>query len=156
MPGYKKHLTGSMVAGIVAGGVAITVTVLSGYPLYVTPLRLAGFIGFCILGGLFPDVDTDSKGQNLFYSLFVIVDGVLIYFHHYRWAAWLGWFAMLPALGHHRGWTHTWWAMLVVGSPIVAIPVSILGKDMFYSFLPFYVAFTIGYFSHLLLDRKFI
>lgn len=153
MPGYKEHILGSMAAG----GAAITATILTGYyQLDTTPLGLAKLIGVCFLGGLFPDVDTDSKGQNILYTLLIIADGVLIYHHQYHWAAWVGWFAMLPALGHHRGWTHTWWAMLIVGAPIIIIPVSILGKDVLYSFLPFYIAFTIGYFSHLLLDRKFI
>jgi hypothetical protein len=152
MPGYKGHLSGSLVAG----GAVITVALISGYHLDFEPLRLVGLIGLCILGGLFPDVDTDSKGQNLFYSLLIVVDGVLIYYHYYHWAAWLGLCAMLPALGHHRGWTHTWWAMLIVGAPMVLIPVIILGTDRFSYFLPFYVSFTVGYFSHLLLDRKFI
>ncbi len=152
MPGYKGHLAGSMIAG----GAAITVAVISGYHFDFTPMRLGGLIGFCILGGLFPDVDTDSKGQNLFYGLLIVVDGALIFYHRYQWAAWLGLCAMLPALGHHRGWTHTWWAMLIVGAPLVIIPVVILGKNVFSQFLPFYVSFTVGYFSHLLLDRKFI
>ena len=139
---------------MVAGGVALTAGVTLGY-LDATPLQLIGSLGFCMLGGLFPDVDTDSKGQNLFYGLFIVVDGTLIYYHFYRWAAWLGLCAMLPALGHHRGWTHTWWAMIVVGAPIVFIPVMILGKEKILYCLPFYIFFTAGYFSHLLLDGKF-
>ena len=152
MPGYKGHITGSLVAG----GIAAAAAVILGYHFKVTPERIALLAGFCLLGGMFPDVDTDSKGQNLFYGLLIVVDGALIYFHHYSWSAWLGLFAMLPALGHHRGWTHTWWAMLVVGAPIVVIPVMVLGKTSYTHYLPFYVAFTVGYFSHLALDRKFL
>ena len=152
MPGYKGHLGGSMIAG----GGAIVIALLAGYHFNVDPLRVVGLTAACVLGGLFPDVDTDSKGQNIFYGLLVAVDGVLIYRHHYQWAAWLGFCAMLPALGHHRGWTHTWWAMLLVGAPLVLIPAVVLGVDRFYAFLPFYVSFTVGYFSHLLLDRKFM
>ncbi len=154
MPGYKVHITGSAVAG----GAAIAAAMALGYSHWTgaTPLQLGGLLGFCILGGLFPDVDTDSKGQNFFYGLLIIVDVALIYHHYYRWAAWLGLLAMLPAIGHHRGWTHTWWAMLVVGSPIIVIPMALLGPNQVSSFLPFYVAFTLGYFSHLLLDRKFV
>lgn len=153
MPGYKGHITGSAIAG----GAVIAAVMALGYLHHqgVTPLQLVGLLGFCILGGLFPDVDTDSKGQNFFYGLLIIVDGALIYKHYYRWAAWLGFFAMLPAIGHHRGWTHTWWAMIVVGSPIVLIPMVLFGPEQRFVFLPFYIAFTLGYFSHLLLDRKF-
>lgn len=153
MPGYKGHITGSAVAG----GAAVVAAIALGYLQHrtVSPLQLGGLLGFCILGGLFPDVDTDSKGQNFFYILLIIVDGALIYGHYYRWAAWLGLLAMLPAIGHHRGWTHTWWAMIVVGSPIIFIPTVLLGPEQSSVFLPFYIAFTLGYFSHLLLDRKF-
>ncbi|GAB6909105.1 Membrane-bound metal-dependent hydrolase [Desulfosarcina cetonica] len=151
MPGYKGHISGSMVAG----GVTAAAALICGYHFAVTPARVAGLVGFCLLGGLFPDVDTDSKGQNLFYSLLIVVDGVLIYYHQYTWAAWLGLCAMLPALGHHRGWTHTWWAMIVTGVPIIVIPIAVLGRGIVADYLPFYLAFTVGYFSHLLLDGKF-
>lgn len=152
MPGYKGHITGSLVAG----GIAAVAAFMLGYHFLVTPSQIAGLVGFCLLGGLFPDSDTDSKGQNLFYGLLIVGDGALIYFRQYSWAAWVGLFAMLPALGHHRSWTHAWWAMLVVGIPIVVIPVMVLGRSSFMVYLPFYVAFTVGYFSHLLLDRKFL
>jgi membrane-bound metal-dependent hydrolase YbcI (DUF457 family) len=150
MPGYKGHLT----AGLVTAGAAIGAGLFWG-KLTADPLQMAGLTGFCLLGAMFPDVDTDSKGQNLFYAVFIAVDAVLIYYHDYRWAAWLGLAAMLPALGHHRGWTHTWWAMLAVGLPIVIIPKFFLGSGSIEAFLPFYIAFTLGYFSHLLLDWEF-
>jgi len=115
---------------------------------------LLALLCISLLASLFPDVDTDSKGQNLFYSLLAALDLGLMIKGLYKWAAILGFCAMLPALGHHRGWTHTWWAMLLVPSVILVLPM------IFYSIsieklLPFYLAAVIGYFSHLLLDRKF-
>ncbi len=150
MPGYKGHLTG----GVLAGGLGIAALLITGW-LARAPLFLGGLMGFCLLGALFPDVDTDSKGQNLFYAVLIILDGALVFKHYDRWAAWLGLCAMLPALGHHRGWTHTWWAMLLVGTPILFIPALFFGSGDPTPFLPFYAAFTLGYFSHLLMDRKF-
>ncbi len=150
MPGYKGHLNGGLLAGTFAIGAAVMLGHLS-----LSPLQLSGLLGFCLLGALFPDVDTDSKGQNFFYTVLIIVDGGLIYHQHYRWAAWLGLFAMLPALGHHRGWTHTWWAMLLVPLPIIIIPSLFFQGDSLSLFIRFYAAFTLGYFSHLLLDGKF-
>jgi membrane-bound metal-dependent hydrolase YbcI (DUF457 family) len=149
MPGYKGHLSG----GLLAGGLAIGVAVMAGR-LEHAPLYLSGLLGFCLLGALFPDVDTDSKGQNFFYAVLILVDGALIYKHYYHWAAWLGLYAMLPAIGHHRGWTHTWWAMALVGTPILIIPGLFFGAGDMAVLLPFYIAFTLGYFSHLLMDRK--
>ena len=119
------------------------------------PLMAAGIVGFCLLGALFPDVDTDSKGQNLYYAVFVSIDLGLIWLEKYVWAAWLGLFSMLPALGSHRGWTHTWWAMLVTPLPILLIPMFMLGADVWLRFIPYYAAFALGYFSHLLLDGVF-
>ncbi|MGD8833550.1 MAG: metal-dependent hydrolase [Desulfobacteraceae bacterium] len=150
MPGYKGHLNG----GLVIGALLVGVAVVTGY-LSRDPMQLALLMGFCLLGALFPDIDTDSKGQNLFYSGLIIIDGYLIYLQHYRWAAWVGLFSMLPALGHHRGWTHTWWAMLVVPLPIVIVPYLFFNGYGLGTFKNYYMAFALGYFSHLLLDRKF-
>lgn len=150
MPGYKGHLNG----GLIVGALAIGAGILMGY-LALNPLQLAGLLGFCLLGALFPDVDTDSKGQNFFYAVLIVIDAILIYHRQYRWASWLGLFAMLPALGHHRGWTHTWWAILVVPLPIVLVPYLYVQGGSLDISIRFYTAFALGYFSHLLLDREF-
>jgi membrane-bound metal-dependent hydrolase YbcI (DUF457 family) len=151
MPGYKGHLNG----GLIAGGLVISAAVLLGY-LTFNLLHFAGLLGCCLLGALFPDIDTDSKGQNLFYSGLIVLDGILICHEYYFWASWLGLIAMFPALGHHRGWTHTWWAMFLVPLPILIIPYLFFGGFGMDTFSGFYAAFTLGYFSHLLLDRKFV
>jgi membrane-bound metal-dependent hydrolase YbcI (DUF457 family) len=147
MPGYKGHIAGGGVTGGLVAGAAVLLHNTSD------PLQLAAIVGFCLLGALFPDSDTDSKGQNLFYSIFVTIDAVLIYHNAYKLAAWLGLAAMLPALGHHRGWTHSWLAMVLVGSPILIIPAILFGNDQIAAYVPLYLSFTLGYFSHLFLDR---
>lgn len=150
MPGYKGHLAGGLffgILGLVGAG-------LLGW-LILDPLTGAGLIGFCLLGALFPDVDTDSKGQNLYYMVLAGVDFGLIMQQQYMWAAWLGLLAMFPAMGSHRGWTHTWWAMLLVPLPILLIPAFVVDIEAAEPFVPFYLAFCAGYFSHLLLDGEF-
>ena len=149
MPGYKAHLTGGLVFW------AVAVIGLTAFVIYKPdPQTTFALLALTLLGSLFPDVDTDSKGQNLFYGCLLIFNLGLMIEGHYRWAAILGFCAMLPAIGHHRGWTHTWWAMLLVPSPIIILPL------IFYQLppaklLPFYLAAVLGYFSHLALDRKF-
>lgn len=150
MPGYKGHLAGGLFFGVMG----LVGSVLLGW-LVLDLLLAIGLMGFCLLGALFPDVDTDSKGQNLFYAVFAAVDLGLILKGQYIWAAWLGLFSMLPAVGSHRGWTHTWWAMILVPVPILGIPAIVQGIDVAKDFLPFYTAFVLGYFSHLLLDGEF-
>ncbi|GAB7022743.1 metal-dependent hydrolase [Salidesulfovibrio brasiliensis] len=150
MPGYKGHLAG----GTFVGGMAATGAVMFGL-LHMNPLLIAALMGFCLMGALFPDTDTESKGQNLFYLIFAAVDLGLILKKYYIWAAWLGFLAMLPPIGSHRGWTHTWWAMLVVPLPIILIPAILFNPPDMMPFYQFYAAFTVGYFSHLLLDGEF-
>jgi membrane-bound metal-dependent hydrolase YbcI (DUF457 family) len=149
MPGYKGHLTG----GLFFYGLCLIAFIW--LEVYQPTLQIAAAL-FIItfMGALFPDTDTDSKGQNLFYGCFVVLDLALIINEEYKWAALLGFCALLPAIGHHRGWTHTWWAMLLVPLPIIILPL------LLYDFtlpllLPFYLAAVLGYFSHLVLDRKF-
>ncbi len=149
MPGYKVHIGG----GVLIGGGCLAAVAWFGY-YQPKPETAVALVVIALLGALFPDTDTDSKGQNLFYSCLVILDLALMIKGHYKWAAILGFCAMLPAIGHHRGWTHTWWAMLIIPLPIILLPV------IFYrlspeTLLPFYLAAVVGYFSHLLLDRKF-
>ncbi|WFS64226.1 metal-dependent hydrolase [Pseudodesulfovibrio thermohalotolerans] len=150
MSDYRGHLAGGLFFGIMG----LVGVILLGWMTF-DPLQAAGLLGFCLLGALFPDVDTNSKGQNLYYAVFVLVDLGLILRGLYVWAAWFGLFSMLPAVGSHRGWTHTWWAMLLVPLPIVVIPFFMQEQGLARYFAPFYAAFVIGYFSHLILDGEF-
>lgn len=147
MPGHAGHLVGGAVLGTaVLGGLAV-----SG--LFVPDLRQGVVLGaLVLLGALFPDVDTDSKGQRLFYVILAALDVALIVQGAYKWAAVLGLAAMFPAIGQHRGWTHTWWAMLVVPLPLLLLPMWRYGTPLDV-IVPYYAATVVGYASHLLLDR---
>ncbi|WP_027184847.1 metal-dependent hydrolase [Desulfovibrio inopinatus] len=149
MPGYRTHIFGALVAG--AAVLAGLYWLGRSMPSIEMCLFLAVLV---VLGGLFPDVDTDSKGQNLFYLALVGLDLYLIFNKQYRYAALLGFCALLPALGPHRGWTHTLWAMALVPLPVLLVPTFFYGIP-WQSMLPYYLAVVLGYFSHLALDRKF-
>lgn len=149
MPGYRTHLGG----GLVLGGAALAG--LAAFDLYRTDLRTGSVLMLAtVLGALFPDTDTDSKGQNLFYFALAVLDLALIIQGAYQWAAFLGFCALLPAVGRHRGWTHTWWAMLIVPAPIVLLPALFINAPV-QPLMPFYAAVVLGYLSHLLLDGRF-
>ena len=98
MPGYKAHIAGSLALT----GVAVAGTSWLGVyqPGFETMLGL-GLLS--LLGGLFPDVDTDSKGRRLFYGAALLADGILMVRQQYRHAAILGFCALLPAVDGHRG-----------------------------------------------------
>ena len=149
MPGYKTHIVG---AAAVTGGALAATSWLGVYrPGFETMVCLGLF---SVLGGLFPDVDTDSKGRRIFYGAALVVDAFLIFREQYRYAAVLGFCALLPAIGSHRGWTHSWWAALLIPSSVLLAPMLLLGLP-WKPFLSYYAATVLGYFSHLLLDRKF-
>lgn len=104
-----------------------------------------------ILFGLFPDVDTNSKAQDIFFGFAFIIDILLIWSRHIQAAAYLGLIAMLPIITHHRGWTHSKIAMVLVPLPILVIPW-LYDTAMLPISIVFYGAAVSGYFSHLFLD----
>lgn len=156
MAGYKGHLAGATLFGI--GYIALLGYVFTidaayrqfsfieqiGYPLALLVLAL--------LFGLWPDVDTNSKGQQVFYSIFFVTDLFLIVTERFKAAAYLGLVALLPVLSRHRGWTHTWWAMLLIPSPLLILPYLHMPERPLIG-LPFYGAAVVGYLSHLVVDR---
>ena len=113
------------------------------------PLAAVFVIG--MLFSLFPDVDTNSKAQDIFFFIAFPVEALLVWNHYFQAASYLGLIAMLPIVTHHRGWTHAKWAMVVVPLPIVLIPYLANDKVLAIS-LVYYGAAVVGYFSHLLLD----
>jgi hypothetical protein len=155
MAGYRGHLAGATVFfGLYLAALALVFSVDQAYR-QLSDLELvaypAALFGLCLMFGLWPDVDTNSKGQNLFYFLFFVVDVVLIATRQFQEAAYLGLFCILPALGKHRGWTHTYWAMLLIPSPLLVLPY-VLRPEQPLAGLPFYGAAVVGYFSHLVMD----
>lgn len=154
MANYKGHIAGGVVAGV-AYSLAMTAVPVEQLAEYARLLddwqALAAVFIVAMLFALFPDVDTNSKAQDIFFWLAVTVDVLLIYGGYYTAAALLGLIAMLPIVTHHRGWTHSKWAMVVVPLPIVLVPL--LAHDKLVPIaVVYYGAAVAGYFSHLLLD----
>lgn len=156
MANYKGHILGGLAAsGIYAGALAFTPLqriaeqndLLHSWQVFLALLVVG------VLFGLFPDVDTNSKAQDIFFWIVFPLDIVLLATGNIQAAAYLGLIAMLPIVGHHRGWTHKKWAMLLVPLPILIIPF-LYNKTMLPVSLMFYGAAVAGYFSHLLLDGE--
>lgn len=154
MANYRGHIAGGVAAG------AASILVLSWLPVEQSAeaARLlynwqvfAAFFVLSVLFALFPDVDTNSKGQDVFIGLAFFVDALLILNGKYQAAAYLGLIAMLPIVSHHRGWTHSKWAMFVVPSPLIILPI-LYNEKLVIAAAVYYIASVSGYFSHLLLD----
>lgn len=154
MANYKGHLRGGVAAGAVVG--ASYLALQSGPVDVGSALRSEWqvLVSLVVVGGLFglwPDVDTNSKAQNLFFGIAFAADILLIVYGYYAASAFLGLLAMTPIVGKHRGWTHSKLAAFLVPSPILIIPY--LSTEQFHETgILLYSAAVMGYLSHLLLD----
>ena len=159
---YRNHaVTGVSVYGAfyLVAFVAVAVLKLKfnyslPYPIITTDLAslLACFF-IAFFSSIFPDVDTKSRAQILFYRLIFLVEVALMLRRKFETAAILGLFAITPLLGGHRGWTHSRMAMLFVPSLFILIP-SLIGGGFILEGLPFSIASFIGYVSHLYRDGR--
>ena len=154
MPGYKGHITGALVLNSAYVAVLETVpneTIRQTAGLLSEWQFFIGLFVIAVLFGLWPDVDTNSKGQNIFFGIAFAADIMLIASGRIEAAAYLGLLAMTPILGKHRGWTHSKIAMMLVPLPIVVVPY-LYRPEVLQPALLIYGAAVVGYFSHLLLD----
>ena len=155
MAGYRGHIAGAFLFFLGYLSVLVYLYSLNAAYQQFSTLELLGYPvamgALAIMFGLWPDVDTNSKGQDVFYAIFLVADLFLIATRNFEEAAYLGLFALLPVVSRHRGWTHSWWAMLLIPSPLLVLPY-VLFPARPWSGLPFYGAALVGYFSHLLLD----
>lgn len=156
MPGYKGHLLGATVTNT---AYVAALELVPSKPLHTSGIALSNWqllVALYVMGwlfGLWPDVDTNSKGQNIFFGIAFVADILLILTGRLQPAAYLGLLAMTPIIGHHRGWTHSRIAMILVPLPIILVPY-IYDRHLLQMGLLLYGAALIGYFSHLLLDGK--
>lgn len=154
MANYKGHIIGGVAVNTAYIGIIqiIPGRLLAQNGKFLTNWQfVAGLYIVAILFALWPDVDTNSKGQDIFFSLALLTNILLIASGRIEASAYLGLLAMTPIIGRHRGWTHSKLAMFLIPSPILL--VSFLYKNgIAPSAMLIYGASVSGYFSHLLLD----
>lgn len=158
MSGYKGHIAGALVFNTVyvAGVRLLPGEMLERWDISLTDWQLlVGLFVIAVLFGLFPDVDTNSMGQNIFFGIAFVAMIVLIVAGKFEPAAYLGLLAMTPIIGKHRGWTHNKLAMVLVPAPILIIPY-LHNQHVWTLGVLIYGAAVVGYFSHLLLDGLII
>lgn len=144
MAGYKTHIAGAL----------LFCGFLYMFPFW-DPLPWPGKTACVLIAvffGLWPDVDTKSKGQLIFLTIFVVVDSILILRREFERAAYLGLLIVLPVMARHRGWTHQWLAMLLIPAGLFLIALKYSGASP-HDLLPYLLAALLGYASHLVIDR---
>jgi len=143
MPGYRAHLVG----GAVAYG--LTLFLLRSYN--VSVFLAAEWLLFCLVGSLFPDVDTKSKGQAILYKILFITMIVLALQRRFIPMGIIGFFAIIPIVVRHRGLFHKFW--FVVGLAMAAaILIGFYAPEYSRIILFDTIFFTVGVISHLFLD----
>jgi membrane-bound metal-dependent hydrolase YbcI (DUF457 family) len=154
MANYRGHIGGALAVCVVYVGAATLLPVAwaekTGYILADWQMVAALFI-IAMLFGLWPDIDTNSRAQDIFFGVAFLCDIALLATGRIEAAAYLGLLAMTPIVGKHRGWTHSKVAMILVPLPILILPYFYDEKYIIPAAL-FYGAALSGYFSHLLLD----
>lgn len=158
MAGYKGHTAGAVIAGF------LVLLILNSLVLFFDIFLIQSIISSShgkiliftttVAFALFPDIDTNSVAQDIYYALFFVVDLFLIGLKFYKIAAFFGLAALLPVIASHRGWTHTKYACFLIPLPIAFIPM-VLYRELTFATLPYYFAAVSGYMSHLIIDRKF-
>jgi len=144
MPNFKGHLAGGIFIYLVA-----MYWILSNQTISLsTSLE---WLLFTLAGSLFPDVDTKSKGQKLFYWIALALSLFLLSNNRMQEFVILGLCSLVPLLVGHRGIFHKTWFVILVPASIAGICClymphceKIIMYDTFF--------FIMGALSHLWLD----
>lgn len=105
---------------------------------------------FSMLGSIFPDVDTASTSRKIIYFILLSLIIFFLYNSMLMYSGLIGLFAILPALGKHRGWTHSIFGLVFV-TFCVGFCISNIGFPQSY-IIASSIYFAFGYLSHLVLD----
>ena len=146
MPGHTTHKAAAAAATVLT--LLITHWSLPIAALWSTQTVVRLTAG--IAGGLFPDIDTKSRGQRAWYFLLVPLLAAAVLAQHIVFICILGSFAVIPPLLPHRGITHELWFVFLA---------PLLGPFLVSCYHPAYLPhaidiyfFVLGAITHLLLD----
>ena len=143
MPGYRAHLVG--------GAAAYGLTLLLLRSSHISVFLATEWLLFALIGSLFPDIDTKSKGQNILYKLLFVIMIVLALQRKFIPMSIVGFFAIIPIVVKHRGLFHRFW--FVIGLPLGAAALISLYAPAYSKIILFDALFFImGAISHLFLD----
>lgn len=144
MPGYRGHL-------LVGALVWVCSLCIVGM-LYNFSFRTGVWLIFTLLGALFPDIDTKSQGQRLFYLTLLICYPILIYYHQFEICLFLGFVSLIPLLVRHRGIFHTYWflgGMTIGCTLLLRLCFPLYAKAVMVNAC----FFLLGAYSHVFVDR---
>lgn len=147
MPGYRVHLAGAGVTYFVLMFVVLRC---------IQPPLFSCFMWFlcCLAGGLFPDIDTKSYGQKIFYKLLMLMFLILYFTKQWSILGVLSLCSVVPLCVNHRGLFHNVWFIIALsGLGAVLLTRAYVSDDILvYGSMIFFMC---GAISHLYLDLGF-
>ncbi|MBD3272941.1 hypothetical protein GF385_01145 [Candidatus Dependentiae bacterium] len=143
MPKYKTHLSFGFLTFFIVFFILNFINISNNY--------IFLYLGACLLGSLFPDIDTKSMIQKFFYFFLFFVVIWAIFIKNWQIAAFIGLLALIPMIVNHRKLTHRIWFVIIVPF-FIPIIVYHYNKNMLYPAFFSYVFFVCGAVSHIWLD----
>lgn len=155
MPNYKGHLTGGLITFLVIF-VASTQVMFLSHPNFANNFvsNFFLYLSFCLLGSLFPDIDTKSKIQRYFYIFIFLIIIYLIVSKEWITLSILTPVILLPLIVHHRGIFHKPWFLLFISISILILVQSHSDYNMKHAIIACFFFIT-GWMSHIILDYGF-
>jgi membrane-bound metal-dependent hydrolase YbcI (DUF457 family) len=150
MPKYKTHLAGGFITFILV--VFALQFFISRQALGISIPNSILYLFFCLLGALFPDIDTKSRIQKLLYYPLFLAIIVAILLKNWLLLSVLAIIAMIPILSNHRHLTHRIWFVILIPFCVTSLIIMNLNKQSNILIMNCYLFFVSGAISHLLLD----
>ena len=146
MPNYKKHLA----AGCLVYGLINYLSLKAGIIPIDANLQ-AQSLAVCLIGSLFPDIDTKSKIQKYIYFMILALSIYLMFNGLQYEASLLTTISLLPLIVSHRGLLHRLWFIIMclgIGNYFCYLNQACWFKNCLY----LSIFFLIGVISHIWLD----
>ncbi|MFC1854299.1 metal-dependent hydrolase [Candidatus Dependentiae bacterium] len=147
MPSYQGHLIGGIATFSALAAIPYTANLI-GQQSTITSI---GTLLACLLGALFPDIDTQSKGRKLFYYALGCVAAITFARRLFGLTLFFIFLGVVPIFIRHRGITHN--PLFVIGIPFIAAKiVTPVLPCMAALQMHYYLFFVAGALSHIILD----
>ena len=142
MPNYKKHLF----AGFITYSSLIFILNLN-----TTIFKLIKLLCCCLFGSLFPDIDTKSKIQKIFYFCILILYIFLFLKNQNKLITLFSFITLIPIIVNHRGIFHKSWFVILISITPIIITKLFFPKELSDTILSC-LFFICGAISHIALD----
>jgi uncharacterized membrane protein YecN with MAPEG domain len=146
MPNYKGHLAGGVVTFCI-----LILTILGCFSQSINLHQIMQYFASCLIGSLFPDIDTKSKIQKKFYTILLLLFIITLAQNNFLIFSALSFIGLLPLIVHHRGLFHKPLFIVTVGLFFVLIChmyIPCITNNIYINIL----FFVFGAFSHIILD----